>query len=91
MLKEIMKDRLLKDDEDYMKLALLHDCGKKKAGLFSRVRLVVIGDSFLEKHPETAWEMLVEINPTVAKLAKSHHTADQDKKMKRFQEIDDRN
>jgi hypothetical protein len=91
ILKEVMKDEFLKDDENYLKLALLHDCGKGKAGIFSRIKVVSIGGKTLKKHPGNSWDMLKEINLIVAGLASKHHTEYLDEKMKKFQEIDDRN
>lgn len=91
MLKETMEDELLKNDVDYLKLALLHDCGKEDAGLISRMKQVSIGDKTMKRHPERSYKILFGINPIVADLARSHHMTGIDVKMERFQEIDDRN
>lgn len=91
MLKETMEDELLRNDKNYLKLALLHDCGKESAGLISRIKQASIGDEVLKKHPERSYKRLLGINPFVADLARSHHMTDTRGKMKRFQEIDDRN
>ncbi|WP_372714443.1 HD domain-containing protein [Ilyobacter sp.] len=91
MLKEAREDELLKKDKNYLKLALLHDCGKEGAGLIARIKQVSIGDEILKKHPERSYKKLLEINPFVADLARSHHFSGTIGKMKRFQEIDDRN
>lgn len=91
VLKEVMNDELLKDDENYLKLALLHDCGKGKTGLISRMIVVLKKGDSGERHPEKSWDMLKDINPAVAELAGRHHEKKPDEKMERFQEIDDRN
>ncbi|WP_319370113.1 HD domain-containing protein [uncultured Ilyobacter sp.] len=91
MLKEAMKDELLKNDKDYLKLALLHDCGKEDAGLISRIKQVSIGDKVMRKHPERSYKKLLGINLAVAELAKAHHMEKTKGKMERFQEIDNRN
>ena len=84
------KNSLLKDDIDYLKLALLHDCGKENYSLFKRIKKVIIGDKQIEKHPEKAFEKLKEINLEVAELALNHHTKTEDIKMKEFQILDDK-
>ncbi|WP_320047155.1 phosphohydrolase [uncultured Ilyobacter sp.] len=91
LLKEAIEDKLLKNDKNYLKLALLHDCGKEDAGLISRIKQVSIGDKVMEKHPERSYKRLLKINPLVADLARSHHMTETSVKMERFQEIDDRN
>lgn len=85
-----VKESELKNDEKFLKLALLHDCGKGKTTFFRRVKKVLIGEKLLEKHPEFSYEKLKDINIEIAKLAKIHHNSDVDKNMKIFQEIDDK-
>ena len=77
-------------EENYLKLALLHDSGKGKVGLFRRIKKVIIGDKILEKHPEIAFEKLKNINFELAKLCSEHHNKNVDEKMKIFQELDDK-
>lgn len=89
VLKMLLEDDRLCYKKEYIKLALLHDCGKGEAGLMQRVKKVVIGDKNLEQHSERSYEMLKEINPKVAKLARIHHQKDVPKDLKRFQNIDD--
>ncbi|ADO83329.1 HD domain-containing protein [Ilyobacter polytropus] len=91
LLKEAIEDKLLKNDKNYLKLALLHDCGKEEAGLFSRIKQVSIGDEVMRNHPERSYKKLLKLNRVVAELARSHHMTETNEKMKRFQEIDDRN
>ena len=86
---KVKENELLKDDENYLKLALLHDSGKGHITIFRRVKKVLVGDRLLEKHPEIAYEKLKEINLLVAKLCRNHHNVHVDKKMQVFQRIDD--
>lgn len=79
----------LKNDINFLKLALLHDCGKGRVTILRRIKKVIIGDKKLEKHPEIAFEKLKEININVAKLCRNHHNISVDEKMKIFQMIDD--
>ena len=85
-----VKRTKLKNSEVYLKLALLHDSGKGKVGLFRRIKRVLIGDKILEKHPEIAFKKLKNINFELAKLCLQHHNKDVDEKMKIFQELDDK-
>lgn len=89
VLKMLLEDDKLCYKKEYIKLALLHDCGKEGAGLLKRVKKVIVGDRRLEQHSERSYEMLKDINPKVAKLCKVHHKKDVPKDLKRFQDIDD--
>ncbi len=89
--REMTKDEILGKDPIYLKFALLHDCGKEDINLFRRIKKVIFQDELLEHHPILGYEKLKEINLEVAKLIKNHHNKSVDEKMKRFQEIDDRN
>lgn len=84
------KNNLLKEDIDYLKLALLHDCGKENYSLFRRIKKVIIGDKHIEKHPYKSFEKLKNINLKVAELALNHHTKTEDIKMREFQKLDDK-
>ena len=46
----VKESKILKDDVYYLKLALLHDCGKENYSLFKRIKKVIIGDKQIEKH-----------------------------------------
>ncbi|MDX8336995.1 phosphohydrolase [Candidatus Cetobacterium colombiensis] len=87
--KKCKENGILKDNKNYLKLALLHDCGKGNVTLFRRVKKVLIGDKKLEKHPENAFERLKEINIDLAILCRDHHKKSVEDKMKLFQEFDD--
>ncbi|WP_297598105.1 phosphohydrolase [uncultured Cetobacterium sp.] len=86
----VLKDKVLKDEVNYLKLALLHDCGKDDATLFRRVKKVLVGDKKLEQHPNIGFEKLKGINLEVATLCSKHHNKDVDFKMSIFQKIDDK-
>lgn len=86
---KVKKDSILRKDEKYMRLALLHDCGKGRVTLFRRVKKVVFGDKILEQHPEIAYNKLKNIDLEVAILCRDHHKKMVDENMKRFQKIDD--
>jgi len=86
----VKKDSVLNKDEKYLKLALLHDCGKDKISLLTRIKKVLLGDKLLDTHPKLGYEKLKEIDLKLAKLILNHHKIDSNQKLKRFQEIDDR-
>ena len=90
LYQKVKSNKILSLQEIYLKLALLHDSGKGKVGLFRRIKKVIIGDKILEKHPEIAFEKLKNINFELAKLCLQHHNKDVDEKMKIFQELDDK-
>ncbi|EFD81411.2 hypothetical protein PSAG_01446 [Fusobacterium animalis D11] len=90
LYQKVKSNKILSSQEIYLKLALLHDSGKGKAGLFRRIKKVLIGDKILEKHPEIAFEKLKNINFELAELCLRHHNKDVNEKMKIFQELDDK-
>ncbi|UUV19739.1 HD domain-containing protein [Fusobacteria bacterium ZRK30] len=87
----VKKDKVLNSDEKYLKLALLHDCGKERVCLLTRVKKVLVGDKQLDMHPKLGYEKLKEIDLELANLILNHHDLDGDERLKRFQEIDDKN
>ena len=86
---EVKKNKILKGDAHYLKLALLHDCGKENYSLFRRIKKVIVGDEQIEKHPAASYEKLKNINKNTAFLALIHHKNTDDEKMKEFQRLDD--
>ena len=90
LYQKVKTNKILSLKEIYLKLALLHDSGKGKVGLFRRIKKVLIGDKILEKHPEMAFKKLKNINFELAELCLQHHNKDVDEKMKIFQELDDK-
>ena len=86
---KIKKHKILARDEKYLKLALLHDCGKEKASLLIRIKKVLVGDKLLDIHSKLGYEKLKDIDFKLANLILIHHSLDGNKKMKQFQKIDD--
>jgi HD-GYP domain-containing protein (c-di-GMP phosphodiesterase class II) len=86
----VKADDLLNKNEKYLKLALLHDCGKETIGLLTRMKKVLVGDKLLDRHPRIGYKKLKELDLELADLILNHHGMDVDKKLKRFQEIDDK-
>ena len=90
ILKLVLEDNLLKDEEIFKKLALLHDCGKYHASLYGRMKKVLIGEKTLDRHNEDSYKKLENINLELAELARDHHYYSDDIYMQRFQELDDK-
>ena len=90
LYQKVKEEKTLSSEKLYLKLALLHDSGKGKVGLFRRIKKVLVGDKILEKHPNIAFEKLKNINFDLAELCLNHHNKDVDQKMKIFQELDDK-
>lgn len=90
LLKLVSEDNLLKNEEIFKKLALLHDCGKYHASLYRRMKKVLIGEKTLDKHNEDSYRKLENINLELAELAREHHYYSDDIYMQRFQELDDK-
>lgn len=86
----LLKNEVLKDDKIFLKLALLHDCGKKKPSLIKRMKKVLLGDKELENHSEDGFNKLKDINYQLAILCREHHIKIEDKKMQEFQKLDDK-
>lgn len=85
----VKKDSILNSDEKYLKLALLHDCGKEKVSLLVRMKKVLVGDKQLDMHPKLGYKKLKEIDMRLANLILNHHGLNENRKLKRFQEIDE--
>lgn len=90
ILKLVLEDNLLKDEEIFKKLALSHDCGKYHASLYRRMKKVLIGEKTLDRHNEDSYKKLENINLELAELARDHHYYSDDIYMQRFQELDDK-
>lgn len=90
ILKLVLEDNLLKNEEIFKKLALLHDCGKYHASLYRRIKKVLIGEKTLDRHNEDSYKKLENINLELAELARDHHYYSDDIYMQRFQELDDK-
>lgn len=83
------KSKILEKETLYLKLALLHDCGKNNIGLIQRLKKVLIGDIILEQHSEIGYQKIRKLNNELALLIKVHHDDNLSDKMKEFQRIDD--
>ena len=90
IVKLVFEDNLLRDEEIFKKLALLHDCGKYHASLYRRMKKVLIGEKTLDRHNEDSYKKLENINLELAELARDHHYYSDDIYMQRFQELDDK-
>lgn len=89
LLKVLLDDKVLYNKSEFLKLALLHDCGKGKVGLFRRVKKVLVGDKMLEAHAERSYLLLKGVNLKVATLARKHHIREANGDLRRFQKLDD--
>lgn len=90
IFKKVEKSNIFSSRELYLKLSLLHDCGKDNASLFKRIKKVIFNDKILEKHPFFSYEKLKNVNIEVAELCLIHHNKNvEDIQMKYFQKFDD--
>lgn len=90
LYKFVEENCILKNDEIYKKLALLHDCGKERVSLYRRIKKVLWGDKKLEQHSEIGYNKLKDINYELAMLIKNHHTKNYSTMMGEFQKLDDK-
>ena len=79
-----IKKTELKNNEKYLKLALLHDCGKENVSTITRV-LHKLGF----KTQLRSFEKLEKVDEEVALLAKNHHNRGYSQEMDIFQKCDD--
>ena len=86
----LLKNKVLKDDKIFLKLALLHDCGKKSPSLIKRMKKVLLGDKELENHSEDGFYKLKDINYELSILCREHHIKSKELKMQEFQKLDDK-
>lgn len=88
VLKKIKKTEL-KNEKMYLKLALLHDCGKGKASFFKRVLHKFGFFTKLQNHPKIGAKKLENIDKDLSVLIENHHKKNYSQKMKIFQKCDD--
>ncbi len=74
----------------YLKLGVLHDCGKENAKFYLRVLHKIGFKTILREHSKMGYNKLKDINYELAKLVLVHHNKTNDKYMKIFQDADDR-
>ena len=79
----------LKNEKMYLKLALLHDCGKGKASFFKRVLHKFGFFTKLQNHPKIGAKKLENIDKDLSVLIENHHKKNYSQKMKIFQKCDD--
>lgn len=84
-----MKESELRTYKIYLKLALLHDCGKEKAGFLKRILHKLGFYTSLRKHSEIGEKKLKFINSELSILIRNHHVKNYCCKMNLFQKIDD--
>ncbi|MGL4403105.1 MAG: phosphohydrolase [Fusobacteriaceae bacterium] len=93
LMKFVEKDDILKKTGNhnlYIRLSLLHDCGKENLSLWRRIKKVLWRDHKASAHTEKGYEKIKELDLSLAKKIREHHNKVVDSFMKRFQELDDR-
>ena len=84
-----IKKTELKNNEKYLKLALLHDCGKENVSIITRVLHKLGFKTQLQNHAQRSFEKLEKVDEEVAILAKNHHNRGYSEEMSIFQKCDD--
>ena len=84
-----IKKTELKNNEKYLKLALLHDCGKENVSIVTRVLHKLGFKTQLRNHAQRSSEKLEKVDEEVAVLAKNHHNRVYSEEMSIFQKCDD--
>ncbi len=79
----------IKNDVLYLKLALLHDCGKGKTPILLRSMHKFGVKTRLTEHPLKGYEKVRNYNEELALLIKNHHRRSYSEKMDIFQKCDD--
>ncbi len=84
-----IKETELGGDIVYLKLALLHDCGKGKVPLILRAAHKMGIRTSLREHALKGYEKMKEYDMELAILIKNHHVENYSEKMNVFQACDD--
>ena len=84
-----IKKTELKNNEKYLKLALLHDCGKENVSIITRVLHKLGFKTQLRNHAQRSFEKLEKLDEKVAVFAKNHHNRGYSQEMDIFQKCDD--
>ena len=79
----------LKDKIIYLRLALLHDCGKGKTPMITRVLHKFKIKTSLREHAERGYEKLRNTDTELALLIRNHHNRNYSEEMTVFQQCDD--
>jgi len=69
LYQKVKSNKILSSQEIYLKLALLHDSGKGKAGLFRRIKKVKTGQVIKETYSDESLEMLRDFSGNIRDLA----------------------
>ncbi len=77
------------NNEIYLKLALLHDCGKGKTNIFIRVMHKFGLKTRLREHPYLGYLKVKGIDENLSELIKNHHKRNYSNEMNIFQKCDD--
>lgn len=80
----------LKDKSMYMRLALLHDCGKGRNSIIIRMLHKIGITTSLRNHPYKGYEKVKKYDGELALLVKNHHVKGYSREMDIFQMCDDR-
>ena len=89
LYQKVKSNKILSSQEIYLKLALLHDCGKENANFLIRVLHKFGFKTSLREHSQNSFLKLEKINRELANLAKNHHVKNFSEDMDIFQECDD--
>lgn len=85
---QVKESDILSNSHIYLKLALLHDCGKKNLSFLKRVIAVFKKKSCSFSHEYLGYLKLKEHNLSLATLIKEHHSITHDIFMREFQQLD---
>lgn len=88
VLKKILNTEL-KDRSLYIRLALLHDCGKESISFPVRVLHKFGFRTKLRDHAEAGYEKMKNIDNELAVLIRNHHKKNYSREMEIFQKCDD--
>ncbi len=92
LLKSVLVNKKLRDDILYIKLALLHDCGKDKDTKFTdRLKYAFLKKGKLISHPRVGFEKLKDVDYKLALLIMKHHNKNiHCEKLIEFRKLDDK-
>lgn len=93
LMRFVEEDKIFKNSRShilYIKLALLHDCGKEQLNFWRRIKKVLWRDEKASAHTERGYEKIKSLDRTLAQKIREHHTKEVDSLMRRFQHLDDK-
>lgn len=87
---EVYKKLKIKTNNiDYLKLAIIHDCGKYRIGFIKRVFHKLGFKTILRQHTIMGYNKIRDIDYNLAKLVLYHHSNLNDIDMLKFQKADE--